>query len=365
MVHPPPRNQPAHRQVRGKSECLEKPMVGPIQSTQCFYLGIWGGDRRTPQGHSPCPGTALLRSRARASAAGSRILTTRPEPAPRGRFIADPTGISQAGKPGGQELTRTSTSPPCFPHRTWPTPPPGTRKQKPSQVPPKPNEKTGGTLGPRLAQARSRSNRSRGDFLLAPGVWRRNAGDPCSAPHPKGLCALSIPKTPSTAQEGTQVTGTKSHGLYWSCGCALGDTRLLAGGTGTTGRMVGGRGRGSSVHNCLGVQNTKSKGAQGITQQHAALRARARGQRGGGAQLWAWHIWLSHRQQLPQRGAALFLLPKAEGGETCEVWSPGDAPRPPRFAAGGTELTGSGGPAGVFSPKGCQDPRRPSQGFLA
>lgn len=96
-----------------------------------------------------------------------------------------------------------------------------------------------------------------------------NAGDPCSAPHPKGLCAPSIPKTPSTAQEGTQVTGTESRGLYWSCGCALGDTRLLAGGTGTTGCMVGGRGRGEQRSQLL--RCTKHKEQRGAG-RHAAAR---------------------------------------------------------------------------------------------
>lgn len=60
-------------------------MLSPIQGTQRLYLGICRGrrmNRQTPQGHSPSPGTKLLRSRARARAsatASSRILATCPD----------------------------------------------------------------------------------------------------------------------------------------------------------------------------------------------------------------------------------------------------------------------------------------------
>lgn len=173
-------------------------MLSPIRGTQCLYLGICRRrrtDGQTPQGHSPSPGTKLLRSRARASAtASSCILATCPDLSRGGSFITNPhRGFHRLGNATGwgKKLPCSSTSlaslPPiaCGPHQ---------KRHKPPSSPPKTS-------------------------CLPLVSWWRNAGDPpqlCSPSCEGGLAPLSTPPSPGTPQEGMQVTVMENCHFYWT-----------------------------------------------------------------------------------------------------------------------------------------------------
>lgn len=114
-----------------------------------------------PHNHSPSPGTRLLRSRARASAAGcSRILTARPEPRT-GRFIASPGG-DFAGREtqGEKDLPRApgvDFPAVASPFGTWPEAPP--RPAAPLR-----------NAEPSTATARSRAQQTPSEAAGTPGT---------------------------------------------------------------------------------------------------------------------------------------------------------------------------------------------------
>lgn len=163
------------------------------------------------------------------------------------------------------------------------------------------------------------------------------------------------------------MTATGSCCLYWSCALSRGHPAPCRW---HRDRNAHGGRKGTRDQRSQPLSGVKSKGKWGAGHPAAARCPphRGEGTAGGGSPV----LGLAH-VAVPSAAASSarsrFLPPAESRRREKRVKSgPQGMPHVPPgapFAAGGTGLTGSGGPAAVFSPRERQDPRRPARGFLA